>query len=106
MLKPDIRVGTVAAITPDLLRSHGVQAVMVDLDDTIVASGAHSMEDSVKGWFAALLTAGIPVLILSNGERSRVTHWAAELGIHGFPLVGKPFWFAYRRGLRRLGTPP
>jgi HAD superfamily phosphatase (TIGR01668 family) len=106
MLKPDIRVGSVSAITPELLRANGVSAVMVDLDDTIVASGSQSMEAAVKDWFASLLLAGIPVLILSNGERSRVTHWASELGIHGFPMVGKPFWFAFRKGLRKLGSLP
>lgn len=106
MLKPDLRVTDITELTPELLRQRGIDAVMVDLDDTIVPSGGNSMELLVKEWFITLRSAGIPLLILSNGQRDRVAHWAQELGIPGLSLVGKPFSQAFRRGLRLLASDP
>ncbi len=77
---------------------------MVDLDDTLVPSGGEMLSDSAREWLLSMREAGFPVLILSNGTRLRVDRWKAELELPGFHLVGKPFWFAYRRGLRMLGT--
>lgn len=106
MLEPDIRVGSVSLITPALLRERGITGVMVDLDDTMVASGTEIIAEATRKWLAELKEAGFRVIILSNGERSRVARWAAELDLPSFALVGKPFWFAFRRGLKALGTPP
>lgn len=106
MLKPDLQVTDITSVTPELLRQHGLDAVMVDLDDTLVPSGADSMEDRFTEWFTALRADGIDLLILSNGQRDRVAHWAHSLGIPGLSLVGKPFRHAFRRGLKMLGSEP
>jgi HAD superfamily phosphatase (TIGR01668 family) len=106
MLKPDIKVGTVSEITRQLLERHRITAVMVDLDDTLVPSGGSVIRQDARDWMAGLVQAGYPLLILSNGERGRVAHWAAEFSIPGFHLAGKPFRFAFRRGLRQLGSAP
>ena len=97
-------VNAASDITPELLAHHGVSAVMVDLDDTLVASGSRELAEPLRAWLAALRRAGVGVLILSNGERVRVRLFAATLGVEGLALSGKPFFWAFRRGLRRLGT--
>lgn|SRR5690554_1823248 len=106
MLKPDLQVPDITALTPELLKGLGIEAVMVDLDDTIVPSGGNHMENLVKDWFMSLKAAGLKLMILSNGQRDRVAHWALELGIPGLSLVGKPFRHAFRRGLKLLGSDP
>lgn len=106
MLKPDLQVSDITFLTPELLRQHGLNAVMVDLDDTLVPSGGDSMEVRFTEWFTALRDDGIDLLILSNGQRDRVAHWAHSLGIPGLSLVGKPFRYAFRRGLKMLGSEP
>lgn len=106
MLRPDLQVSDITQITPELLRQHGLDAVMVDLDDTMVPSGADSMEERFTDWFRSLQDHGVNLLILSNGQRDRVAHWAHKLGIPGLSLVGKPFRHAFRRGLKLLGTEP
>ena len=104
LLRPDVMVEAVHEVTLELLEECNVRAVMVDLDDTLVASGASLLDPRFRAWVASLKEAGIPLLILSNGRRVRVKRWSAELGVTGLSLVGKPF--AFRRGLRLLGRQP
>lgn len=105
MLRPDLIVNAVHDLTPAVLDSHSIQGLMVDLDDTLVASKSVELAGSFRDWLEQLQTAQVPVLILSNGHPERVRHWSQELGVKGLALVGKPFWFAFRRGLALLGTP-
>jgi HAD superfamily phosphatase (TIGR01668 family) len=105
MLTPDVVVQAAHDATPELLEGYGVRAVMVDLDDTLMASNESAIGDGTREWLAALRGAGMPVLLLSNGERERVERCCADLGIEGFHLAGKPFWWAFRRGLKRLARP-
>lgn len=104
MLVPDIVVESAHQVTPGLLSSNGVNAVMVDLDDTLLASGQDDLSAETHDWLAVLRQAGLPVLLLSNGERGRVERCCSQLGVEGYHLAGKPFWWAFRRGLRKLGS--
>ena len=105
MLRPDAVVGSVTEVTPDFLHRLGVRAVMVDLDDTLLAAGSDLLEPLFEVWLESLRLAQMPVVILSNGTHARVTRWAQELGLEGLHLTGKPRGRAFRRGLDKLGTP-
>ena len=98
-------VNAVYELSPDMLNRHAIKGVMVDLDDTLVASKSETMEPKFRQWISDLQAANVPTLILSNGWPERVARWSKELGVEAFALVGKPWWFAYRRGLKKLGTP-
>jgi uncharacterized protein len=104
MVRPDVLVETVCDVTPTLLRELGVQGVLLDLDDTFIASDRDEPSVDAEEWLRLLMRSGIKVVILSNGERDRVHLLARRLGVPAFALVGKPFWFAFRRGLAALGT--
>ena len=77
MLRPDAVVTSVTEVTPDFLRAHGARAVMVDLDDTLLAAGSDRLEPGFRDWLLSLRAARIPVVILSNGTHGRVARWAA-----------------------------
>jgi uncharacterized protein len=101
-----MRIKTVLELTPERLHSQGIRALLVDLDDTLVASNSLRIRLSFRRWVALLKAANIRVVLLSNGKPERVARWAQVLGVEGLPLVGKPFRFAFQRGLKRLGTLP
>ncbi len=96
----------VTELTPERLKSQGIRALMVDLDDTLVASNSERMGLAFRRWVLGLKEAGIAVMLLSNGKPKRVARWAQLLGVEGLSLVGKPFRFAFARGLKRLGSLP
>ena len=97
-------VDAVHDLAPALLARHGIRAVMVDLDDTLVAANSPEMGSSFHAWVTDLQRKRVPLLILSNGHPQRVRYWSQTLNVPGFALVGKPFGFGFRRGLTRLGT--
>jgi len=103
VLHPHLRVSSVHEVSPALLREAGIEALLVDVDDTLLSSRATQLEPAIAGWFATLAAAGVPVAILSNGSRTRVAEIAAELGVPALSLAGKPFPLAFRRGLKLLG---
>jgi HAD superfamily phosphatase (TIGR01668 family) len=101
-----MRIKMVTELTAERLRSQGIRALMVDLDDTLVASNSERMGLAFRRWVLGLKEAGIAVMFLSNGKPKRVARWAQLLGVEGLSLSGKPFRFAFERGLKRLGTLP
>lgn len=104
MLLPKLYIKAAHEVTPEFLSAHALKAVMVDLDDTLIASGCDDLDARCTTWVRTLRDAGIPLLILSNGERGRVAYWAEQLGVPGLSLVGKPFGAAFYRGLALLGS--
>ncbi len=105
LLRPRLIVPQVSDLSPSLLTEYGIRALLVDLDDTLVASNGTEMAPEARRWVQTLQNCDVPLAILSNGSYSRVRTWSARLGIPGFSLVGKPCAFAFRRGLARLQTP-
>ncbi len=97
-------IDAVHDLAPAVLNRHGIRAVMVDLDDTLVASNSPDITSSFHDWVGSLKAADVPLLILSNGQPRRVRQWSQTLGVPGLALVGKPFWFGFRRGLTLLGS--
>lgn len=106
LLRPDHVVDAVSDIDPGFLEERGIRGLLIDLDDTLIAAHDTEMHDDCVSWFALLRRSGVPVAILSNGERERVGALCAQLELRGLHLAGKPFGFAFRRGLALLGTPP
>lgn len=104
MLKPNLHVASVTDVSVAWLREHGVHAVLIDADDTLVVRDGAPVGTDVRAWFDALKAAGIAVALLSNGTRARVAALGVDLGVRAFALSGKPFGFAFRRGLRALGS--
>ena len=105
-LRPDLRVDRVEEVTPDLLRTHGLDGLLLDLDETLLPAHEDRPTASVVSWARSLVRSGVRLAILSNGAPRRVARVARELGVPGLALVGKPWPGAVRRGLQSLGLPP
>lgn len=97
-------VAAVSDVTPQLLSQRGLKAVMVDMDDTLMAANRDDLNPDFVSWAAGLREAGVPTLLLSNGTRRRVLRCSKQLGVEGLPLSGKPWPGAFKRGLDKLGS--
>ena len=105
ILQPTLMAERVSDLAPSLLAEHGIRALLVDLDDTLVASNGSDIAPDARHWLQTLQNCDVAVAILSNGSRARVRTWSERLGVPGLALVGKPLGFAFRRGLALTKAP-
>jgi HAD superfamily phosphatase (TIGR01668 family) len=104
LLRPDLYVRSVQAIDLDILRSRGIDCLLVDLDNTLLPRDTNVVPGSAKAWSARLADAGFRACLVSNNWHERVHAVASELGFEMVDKALKPLPFAFRRGLRRLGA--
>ena len=104
-LKPRMRVRQVQDITPELLAEQGIDAVLLDADNTLVPRSQYVLDESVAEWVAKLQAAGHKLVILSNSHK--VGKVAAMGKLHGMPAISlakKPFGTGFRKAMRLCGT--
>ncbi len=106
LLAPRHRVSGVAALSPARLRAWGIDAVMLDLDNTLVPWGADAPPPDVVAWLATLQQAGIAACLVSNSLSGRVRRAARLLGLPVAAGRFKPSAAKLRRALAIMGTTP
>src|SRR5205807_4842551 len=72
----------VVEISVDELRSAGIDAVLLDLDNTLVKWQRHEVPDEVLEWLNSLRAAGMKLCLISNTRFGRrLKALSEELGI-------------------------
>ncbi|MFZ3172155.1 MAG: YqeG family HAD IIIA-type phosphatase [Carboxydocellales bacterium] len=104
--KPDLMITKLEAINAEVLEKHQLQAIIVDLDNTILPWRGKDISDQTKQWFQLNIQAGIKFCIVSNNSSRRVSRLAGDLGIPAISRAAKPRRKNFRRALRVLDTAP
>jgi uncharacterized protein len=104
LLAPRYAADSVSQLSPAVLRSWGIDALMIDLDNTLVVWGEASPRQAVRDWVADLRRAGISACIVSNNLPRRVRAVAASLDLPAADGRFKPSADKLRRALRILGS--
>ena len=94
-----------ALITPELLRSMKIRALLLDVDNTLAHHNHPDPLPGIPGWLDAMKAAGIPMLILSNAVHRRVKPFSDTLGLGFISMALKPLPVGYRRAKKALGLP-
>ena len=68
-------------ITPELLLSLGIKAVLVDIDNTLAPYEQPEPDEAIIAWFSALSEAGIRASLISNNGDERVELFNRSLGL-------------------------
>ncbi|MDR7484317.1 MAG: YqeG family HAD IIIA-type phosphatase [Armatimonadota bacterium] len=106
LLAPRYRAASVTHMTPERLRAWQIDALMLDLDSTLVPWGGTSPPPAVAEWIAELRRQGIPACVVSNSLSGRVRTVAAALGLPVAEGRFKPSAAKLRHALRVLATSP
>ena len=93
-------------ITPVLLKSRGIRALILDLDNTLVPRGAETAAPQVIDWLNTMRQEGFKLCIVSNNSQQKGGVLAHRLGIPGVFRAVKPRGRAFRKALALLGTAP
>jgi hypothetical protein len=106
LLVPRYTVRGVVQLSPHQLQAWGLDALMLDLDNTLVLWGETAPPPPVSAWVAELRRVGIPACVVSNSLSGRARAISALLSLPVAEGRFKPSAAKLRHALRLLGTPP
>lgn len=103
---PDFALERAYDLTVDSLEKHGIKAVFVDLDNTLIAWNHPEGTPEMRQWLHELRDAGIRVVVVSNNNYERVKRAVDRFGIDFEARALKPFTFGIDRAMKRFGISP
>ncbi len=106
-LQPDLWLNdTLFALTPDLLRQHGLKGLVLDVDETIVPRTIKQLSDQVLPWMAAAKQVTPQIWLVSNNPSvSRIERIGKILETPFIARAGKPSRQQLRRAVEAMGLP-
>lgn len=90
---PDFAVEAVYDLTVESLQKQGIKAVLVDLDNTLIAWNNPDGTPEMKKWLHDFRDAGIRIIVVSNNSKKRVQRAVEKFGIDYVYWALKPFTF-------------
>ena len=103
-LTPDYMFGHYYEITPAFLRSIGVHALLIDIDNTLAPYEMPDPDDRIRTWFAELKQNGISAALVSNNHAPRVERFNQTLGLPAYADSGKPKRKTLEIAMQQLGV--
>ncbi|MFA9414074.1 MULTISPECIES: YqeG family HAD IIIA-type phosphatase [unclassified Streptococcus] len=100
---PTFVVEAVYDLRPDALRAQGIKAVLVDLDNTLIAWNNPDGTPELRGWLDEMTEAGLPVVVVSNNKQSRVERAVERFGVDFVSRAMKPFAYGINKAIARYG---
>lgn len=100
---PHQQVDTVLAVDMDGLRRSGIRYLMIDVDNTLVPTGASVIPDDIRRWIDEAKKR-FDICLLSNSKKKRISMLAGTFGVCGVYYSMKPFGWGYRKAARILGA--
>lgn len=105
LFKPTWMVNSIYSITIEELKKNGINAILIDLDNTLIAwNEPKATEDSIN-WIKQMKEAGIPVMILSNNSGGRIKKVAGMLDVEYVSRSLKPTVRAFKIAEKKLRIP-
>ncbi|WP_124058021.1 YqeG family HAD IIIA-type phosphatase [Vaginisenegalia massiliensis] len=104
-IKPTWMVNSVYDLKPHHIWDKGYRAVIVDLDNTMLAWNEYVYNQTMAEWIQEMDLAGLKVYLLSNNNVERVAKVAEPLQIPYQANALKPFPRHFRKAIEQLGFP-
>ena len=105
LFTPTAAYETILSVTPEVLKSMGVTAIILDIDNTCTTHDNPKPIDGLFEWLDSMRAAGIKMMIVSNNHVPRVTPFAELLGLDFIPEGAKPLPKGYKQAAKKLGVP-
>lgn len=103
-LLPDYIFSKFDDITPEFLCSHGIKALLIDIDNTLAPYEVAEPDERIKDWFLLLRKNNISATLVSNNEKERVELFNKELGLPYYYKSGKPFAKNLKKAMAAMGS--
>ena len=104
-LNPCQVVESVKELEPETLKERGIEAIITDLDNTLVPWRHYEIMPGVVEWLAKLEVAGIKICIASNTiHTERLKQLAETMNIPFVDRVQKPRTGGFVRAMKAMGS--
>ena len=100
---PTLIVHNVLDLTPSLLRRMGIEALVLDVDNTLTTHGSQTPLDGVLDWLDLMKREGFLLTISSNNTQKRVEPFARSLGLDYVCMSCKPFPVGLSKAIKKFG---
>ena len=105
-LIPTIRADALTDLTVELLRSRGIELLMLDFDNTIVPYTTNVPTQQMQAWLQEMCRSDIRVCVVSNSKNNRVKEFCAAYGLDCITRAKKPFSKGIRQCMEKYGMQP
>lgn len=105
-LLPDYLIANVSELDENFYKSHGIEAAVFDIDNTLVAHTEPEPPQNVLDYFAFLDSIGVKYGIVSNNSMERVEAFCKKLGVPYYYKALKPRKKYLKKVLADLKTNP
>jgi len=107
LFRPSATAESLAAVDLDDLQARGIDSIILDLDNTVVAWRRFDVPESVTRWIADARARGMKLCIVSNTWNSkRLDEIAGGLGIPSLSRAAKPRRKGFRAAMELMGSEP
>lgn len=100
MFKPNVKLKRVTDIDIELLKSIGVDTLLLDVDNTLSTFKGTVFVDGFEAWRDGMIKSGIKLRILSNAKTKRLKIFASRAKIEGTGMAAKPLPFGFFRAVK------
>ncbi len=102
IFKPDVKLEHVTDITTELLDKFNINALILDVDNTLSTHHGEILTDGLLEWLDYMKNSGIKLMVLSNSKEKRVKPFAEKINLNYISLGLKPLSFGYIRAVNAL----
>ena len=104
-LLPKLITDELTDLTPEILKAHGVQLLMMDFDTTIVPYTTDIPTEKMAAWLRSMNESDIQLCVVSNSHNDRVKIFCEKYGIDCITHAKKPFTKGINECLAKYGIP-
>ncbi len=106
-LYPDLYVENISSITASMLTKMGMEAVVLDIDNTLVPHNDPNPTRDVENFLSDMRQGGIKICVVSNNRYERVKPFCDRIGIADFVCDAlKPKAYGYLKAAEIMQIAP
>lgn len=104
LLTPEMGIPTFRELDVDLLKKKGIQLLICDIDNTLVAHDVPKANEEVKAFVKKVQEAHIIFVLMSNNTKERVQEFGESVLIEDvYSFACKPFPFSFQKVCKKYG---
>ncbi len=104
LLVPKYYVDSIFEIDLDGLKNRGIDSLIIDIDNTLVAWDKKTAPESVLKWFDKIQDKGFKMCLVSNNTEDRVVKFTENIKIQAFHQARKPFKTTFLKALDYMNS--